>query len=52
MYYYPLDVYRHYETIDVRKVAPIDFGKCDVVSSGVRFKTSVDTLGSFDLLPE
>lgn len=25
-FYYPLEVYRHYEKIDVRKVPPVDFG--------------------------
>lgn len=36
LYYYPLDTYQNYETIDVRRVEPSDFGMCPVISSGTR----------------
>lgn len=39
-FYYPLEVYRHYEKIDVRKIPSVDFG--------VRVLTHVPTLISAD----
>ena len=42
LYYYPLDVYQHHDTIDVRRIEPVDFGRILVESSGLRNKPDSD----------
>lgn len=53
LYYYSIDVYRHHDTIDVRRIMPVDFGTCVVKSSGIRgVRPSPDAIPSsgFDTL--
>ena len=42
IYYYPLEVYRQYSTINVKTIAPTDFGCRDVPSSQQRSQTPDD----------
>ena len=43
IYYYPLEVYRQHERINVKKIAPTDFGYRDVPSSQQQSQTPDNT---------